>query len=77
MNRLQAVDMAGAVDLDEIDCRGCKYASSKGACKRFPPIFRPPVPTIVNGQPALQEGGWVFPPAIRKCGEYTSGVVTS
>lgn len=71
------IDASGVVDLDEIDCRGCRWCSAKGACKRYPPIFRPASPARApNGETVLAEGGWAFPPAIRKCGEFTRGELT-
>ena len=75
LKALTPEEAAGAVDLEEIGCDGCRYASSKKVCKRFPPIFKPPVPVMVNGQPQLEPGGWAFPPAIRKCGEFESARV--
>lgn len=64
------VDETGAIDLDNLPCTGCRHASLAGnVCKRYPPIFRPAQPAIgPNGQPGMMEGGWTFPPAIRKCG---------
>ena len=64
------VDATGAVDLDKIDCRGCKHRGADESCRRFPPVFRPPMPTIVNGTAQLVPGGWIFPPAALKCGEF-------
>lgn len=67
------VDETGAVDLDNLPCTGCRHASHAGVCKRFPPIFRPAQPAVDprTGQAGMMEGGWTFPPAIRKCGEWT------
>lgn len=74
---LPAIDAFGAVDLEEMPCTGCVHASSKGACKRFPPVFMPPYPEQRGSELMMRPGGWSFPPAIRKCGEYKRPVETA
>ena len=62
----------GAVDLDEIDCFGCKH-KSKQVCKLNPPVWASANPVYdKKGQlQGMTPGGWSFPPAIRKCGQFT------
>lgn len=60
------------IDLDEIDCVGCRH-KSKTVCKRFPPVWTSPIPLASLGGPKLSQGGWSFPPALRKCGEFERG----
>ena len=62
------VDMAKiATDLQKIPCTGCQHQSGK-FCKRYPPAWITPQP-LPNGQ--VTSGGWAFPPAEQKCGEFT------
>ena len=72
MNPLDGIDLSSAVDLDQMPCIGCKHRSSKGACKRYPPIFKPATPVMGPNGPSVAEGGWCFPPAAQKCGEFTA-----
>lgn len=71
------VDATGAVDLDRLPCTGCKHTNSKNVCKRFPPVFASATPIVdAKGQAVgLQPGGWCFPPAVEKCGEFARAEV--
>lgn len=63
----------GVMDLSNPDCRGCKfYAKTLKACKRFPPVFTSSLPQAdARGQVVgMSPGGWAFPPAALRCGEY-------
>lgn len=76
-NRLRALtpgDVAGAVDLNAVDCRGCRHLSLQGnVCRRYPPIFQPSTAVQQpNGEVGLAQGGWTFPPAVQRCGEWTN-----
>jgi hypothetical protein len=68
------IDASMAVDLENIDCRGCTHRSIQGACRRMPPQFVPPVPVPDQATQRLTwtQGGWTFPPAVQRCGEYRS-----
>lgn len=74
MNRLpplSAADIAGAADLANPDCAGCVHRGPQQVCRRFPPIFRPATPVQdAHGNPGVQPGGWTFPPAVQRCGEF-------
>ncbi len=67
---------SGAIDLTRIDCVGCRHrelpsGEAVGVCRRFPPVFRPTQPAVTpDGHQGLVPGGWTFPPAALRCGEY-------
>lgn len=66
------VGETGPVDLDNLDCRGCRHKSLQ-VCKRFPPVFTSAIPRmdpVSREVVGMTQGGWSFPPAIRKCGEF-------
>jgi hypothetical protein len=72
-------ETAGAVDLTQLPCTGCRHRHVVTGvpvplCRRHPPVFIPAQPTVgPNGQVAgLQPGGWMHPPATVKCGEFTA-----
>lgn len=62
-------DLKGAVDLDKIPCTGCRHKSGR-FCKRYPPGWSSPQP-LPDGR--VTSGGWAFPPAEQKCGEFSKG----
>lgn len=67
------VDAHGIVDISQPDCRGCKHLLAvRGVCRRFPPVFKPatPVPSPDGKGMVMQSGGWSFPPAVFRCGEW-------
>lgn len=68
-------DTAGAVDLDNPPCTGCRHHSRPAdaphpICRRMPPVFVPAQPMQTPQGMQLQPGGWSWPPAIVKCGEF-------
>lgn len=76
MDTSRLAHLNGAVDLTRLDCVGCRYrelpaGETVGACKRFPPVFRPVQPAIApDGRQGVVPGGWTFPPAAQRCGEF-------
>lgn len=76
-NRLHALtpnEAVGAVDLNAIDCRGCRHLSFTGnVCRRYPPVFQPSTAVQqAGGEVQLAQGGWTFPPAVQRCGEWST-----
>jgi len=69
---LRPLDIQGAVDLDQIPCYGCRHLAGK-ECRRYPMIWinSQPVPDDSGAQVGWSQPGWSFPPASRKCGEYS------
>jgi hypothetical protein len=66
------VGAEGAVDLDKPPCGSCRWRTMGGLCRRYPPIFIPPIPVPQpNGQVGMQQATWAFPPAVVRCGEWT------
>ncbi len=68
-------DVAGAIDLDNPPCTNCRYRvaahnAPHPVCRRHPPIWVAPHPVQTPQGAALSPGGWSWPPAIVKCGEF-------
>lgn len=63
------VDASLAMDLDKIPCTGCQHKVGN-QCRRYPPVFTSPLPNMKVPGTLASPGGWAFPAAAIKCGEF-------
>lgn len=71
---MTVINFRDAVDLSKPpsqSCETCRWKHGDNVCRRFPPVFMSA--TMVpqpDGGVALTQGGWSFPPAVQRCGEF-------
>lgn len=69
------INAAQAVDLTHPPCDACTYCAKLGqakVCVLNPPVFTLPLPqTDAKGSVlGMTPGGWTFPPAAHRCGQF-------